>query len=501
VVPGGCAAATIRAAHGPREHRKGVVNSVSSGDREDLERDLNLEQTWSRIQNRLQTSLPDTVYQTWLSSLRPLRLDRSAIILEAPRGARSWVQRRFGPTLTAAATNANPALQRVEVVEPDESRGTTKDLAALPRTALRHGFETFVIGNANRFAHAAALAVAEMPGQAYNPLFLHGPSGVGKTHLLQAIAAYASTNNPALATRYATAETFTNEFLDALRHDDRLDGFKRSYRACDVLLIDDIQFLDGKVQTAQELFHTLDDAIAAGAQAVLSADRPISQLSALEPRIRERLKGGLVVDLAAPDFSARLAILQRLASESAGRPQEDVLEHLARRMKTNVRSLEGALTRLAAYASLTGNAITLPLADEILHHLYPDSESLPASSKPTVLAIQELVAKAFQTDRAALISSGRNRRLVYARQIAMYLSRELTDLSLPAIASQFGGRDHTTVLHSHRKIKQLLANNEETNNLVSTMKRSLTLHTQGASQLSTASPSSKRPSDKPRRLH
>jgi chromosomal replication initiator protein len=445
-----------------------------------LAQDHNLERTWTDIQTCLRASFPETVYQTWFAELRPVRVEGAVIYVSAPSRVREWVERRFGAALSATATANVPGLQRLELVD-EHARPTSRDHSGQPsvleRSRLTCSFETFVIGPQNRFAHAAALAVAEMPAQAYNPLFLHGPPGVGKTHLLQAIGTYTATHSPAMSIHYSTVESFTSNFIHALRHD-RVEAFKKTYRQTDLLLLDDAQFLDGKTKTAEEFFHTIDTAIASGCQVAISADKPPSAMPMLESRLRERLQAGLLVDLHPPDFQTRLTILGRLTTRDPALREagsQEILEHIARQVTTNVRALRGALTRLTAYASLTGTSITLPIVDDVLTHLYDSPAGLSKrSAAPTVDRIQAAVSEALGVEAADLVSARRNRRLVYARQVAMYLSRELTDLSLPAIATRFGGRDHTTVLHAHRKIKNLILTEDQTRALASELVELLT---------------------------
>jgi chromosomal replication initiator protein len=441
--------------------------------RRDLQSDPHVEETWSRIKDDLRAAFPDSVYQIWLSSLKPLRIDRSTIYLEAPKQIGDWVKRRFGSALGAAVGITDPSLQRVEIVSAQEaSAARTFVPAAQPQARrssslkLTRSFDSFVIGDGNRFAHAAALSVAELPGHSYNPLLLYGPSGVGKSHLLQAIGSYVSEHDDSARIHFTTAECFTGDFTTALRRD-HIDDFKRTYRECDLLLLDDIQFLLGKERTAEELLHTIDSALAAGAQVALSSDRHPCELELLTPRLRERLQAGLVIDVPPAESGTRLTILRKLAVSFPGiADQDDVLQHLAHSLPSNGHTLAGALTRLAAYVSLTSAELTTSLAEELLHQLYPQSATAP--STPTVAHIQSTVAALLDLTTDDLHSPKRGRRLVYARQLAMYLCRELTPQSLPAISSQFGGRDHTTVLHGHRKIRELLLTDPYTQRMVRT---------------------------------
>jgi chromosomal replication initiator protein len=438
-----------------------------------LQTDPHVEETWSRIKDDLRAAFSDSVYQIWLSSLEPLRIHGSTIYLEAPEHTRDWVKRRFGSALDAAVGITDPSLRRVQIVTAQEASAVR---ASVPATGsggrgpsslkLNRSFDTFVIGDGNRFAHAAALTVAEMPGHSYNPLLLYGPSGVGKSHLLQAIGSYIAEHDDGARIHFTTAESFTSDFTTALRRD-HIDDFKRTYRRCDLLLLDDIQFLLGKERTAEELLHTIDAALAGGAQVVLSADRHPSELELLAPRLRERLQAGLVIDLPAANAETRLTIVRKLAAAFPSiLDHDDVLRQLAHRLPSNGHTLAGALTRLAAYVSLTGAELTPSLAEELLHQLYPQSPTTPAA--PTITHIQATVAALLDLTPEDLRSAKRGRRLVYARQLAMYLSRELTPLSLPTISSQFGGRDHTTVLHGHRKVRELLLTDPDTQRTVRT---------------------------------
>ena len=322
----------------------------------------------------------------------------------------------------------------------------------LTRLNPKYTFDTFVIGASNRFAHAAAVAVAEAPAKAYNPLFIYGDSGLGKTHLLHAIGHYARNLFPHVKVRYVNSEEFTNDFINSIR-DDKAANFQRRYRDVDVLLIDDIQFLQGKVQTQEEFFHTFNTLHNANKQVVITSDVPPKLLSGFEARMRSRFEMGLLTDVQPPDLETRIAILRKKAIQERLSVPDDVLEFIASRISTNIRELEGALIRVTAFASLNRQPVDMSLAEIVLRDLIPDD----ASSQVTPATIMAQTAAYFGLTLDDLQGQSRSRVLVTARQIAMYLCRELTDLSLPKIGQQFGGRDHTTVMHADKKIRQLMA--------------------------------------------
>jgi chromosomal replication initiator protein len=342
---------------------------------------------------------------------------------------------------------------RPELARPGTGRGAGSRSPAEPaRLNPKYTFETFVIGASNRFAHAAAVAVAEAPAKAYNPLFVYGESGLGKTHLLHAIGHYAHSLYPGVRVRYVNSEEFTNDFINSIR-DDKASAFQRRYRDVDVLLIDDIQFLQGKVQTQEEFFHTFNTLHNANKQVVITSDLPPKQLAGFEERMRSRFEWGLITDVQPPDLETRIAILRKKAIGERLQVRDDVLEYIASKISTNIRELEGALIRVTAFASLNRQQVDLSLAEIVLKDLIPADDT----SEITSATIMAQTAAYFGLTMEDLCGSSRSRVLVNARQIAMYLCRELTDLSLPKIGQQFGGRDHTTVIHADRKIRHLMA--------------------------------------------
>jgi chromosomal replication initiator protein len=341
---------------------------------------------------------------------------------------------------------------------PRDRPGHQQEQAPRPVSArlnMKYTFETFVIGSSNRFAHAAAVAVAEAPAKAYNPLFIYGDSGLGKTHLLHAIGHYAQTLYNGLKVRYVSSEEFTNEFINMIR-DGKQDGFRRRYRDVDVLLVDDIQFLENKEGTQEEFFHTFNTLHNASKQIVISSDRAPKRLVTLEDRLRSRFEWGLLTDVQPPELETRIAILRKKAIQEGLNAPPDVLEYIASRISTNIRELEGALIRVTAFASLNRQGVDMSLAEIVLKDLIPESQGSGAP-QITAATIMGQTAAYFGLSIEDLCGTSRSRVLVTARHIAMYLCRELTDMSLPKIGQQFGGRDHTTVINADRKIRSLMA--------------------------------------------
>jgi chromosomal replication initiator protein len=395
--------------------------------------------------------VPCSTYSLWLEPLEAIGVEGETLYLAAPEGIRAWTERRYSALIVEALQECDATLSQVSFAEPREIEGGLEsDVELNPN----YTFERFVIGPGNRIAHGAALAVAEAPSEAYNPLFLHGPPGLGKTHLLAAIANYLRENAPALSVRYATAESFTNEFVGALKTSGN-EAFKARYRDLDVLLIDDVQFLEGKPATEEEFFHTFNALYESGSQLVLSADRIPSELSTLASRLRDRFEWGLTVAVEPPNLATRLTVLRRLVEEAGVEIADaDALTELANRIEANVRQLHGALTRVLAHASLMAR----PLSSELIAEVIPGSRS----SRPTsVEEIQQRVAETFGISRAELVGSSRAATPLRARQVAIFLTRDLTDLSLPQIGRLYGGRDHTTVLNSLRRVEASLDEDTE----------------------------------------
>jgi chromosomal replication initiator protein len=357
-----------------------------------------------------------------------------------------------GDALGAGPDGAGPALVEVPGMRRPRPGTQVPEQIELTRLNPKYTFDTFVIGASNRFAHAAAVAVAEQPAKAYNPLFVYGDSGLGKTHLLHAIGHYARNLFPHVKVRYVNSEEFTNDFINSIR-DDKAANFQRRYRDVDVLLIDDIQFLQGKVQTQEEFFHTFNTLHNASKQVVITSDVPPKLLTGFEARMRSRFEMGLLTDVQPPDLETRIAILRKKAIQERLSVPDDVHEFIASRISTNIRELEGALIRVTAFASLNRQPVDMSLAEIVLRDLIPDD----STSQVTPATIIAQTAAYFGLTIEDLQGQSRSRVLVTARQIAMYLCRELTEMSLPKIGQQFGGRDHTTVMHAEKKIRQLMA--------------------------------------------
>lgn len=390
------------------------------------------------------------------------------VIQNQIKGALEEALRQVFDAEVILAISIDPDLTPVSQEEPEEtpSKDFTKEATensrpqpAPPSTSNEFGrlnpkyvFDSFVIGQSNRFAHAAAFAVAEAPAKAYNPLFIYGDSGLGKTHLLHAIGHYARRLYNGVRVRYVNSEEFTNEFINSIRYDEGT-SFKKTYRNVDILLIDDIQFLSGKEATQEEFFHTFNALHNHNKQVVITSDLPPKQLSGFEERMRSRFEWGLLTDVQPPELETRIAILRKKANGEGLHAPDEVLEYIASKISTNIRELEGALIRVTAFASLNRQDVDLPLAEQVLKDLITDE----GDPHITASMILDQTAEYFKLSLEELKSKSRTRTLTNARQIAMYLCRELTDLSLPKIGQEFGGRDHTTVIHADRKIRELMA--------------------------------------------
>jgi chromosomal replication initiator protein len=423
------------------------------------------DEIWRMVLGALRTHLSDANLNTWFSSARPVDVTGDTFLLEVPHPyARDWIESRYLELLRTALQNVVGRPLEIAFLtseslpeEPDDppppAPGPPTPETEGPRPHEfhpRYNFDSFVIGSSNRFAHAAALAVAEAPAEAYNPLFIYGGAGLGKTHLLHAIGHYVRLCHPGLVVRYVSTEQFMNDFIQALQRR-TIPQFHSRYRAADILLVDDIQFLEGKERTQEEFFHTFN-ALHPKSQIVLSSDRPPKKISTLEERLRTRFEWGLITDIQPPDLETRLAILRKKAETEKLAGPPEVLDFIASRIQTNIRELEGALIRVAAYASLTRSPVSLELAQDVLQSLLPHAHE----AQVTADLVISVAADYFSLSPEEIKSANRSRPLVTARQISMYLCRELTDLSLPEIGKRFGGRDHSTVIHATTKIRKQL---------------------------------------------
>jgi chromosomal replication initiator protein len=430
---------------------------------------LTAEDLWTEVSERLQSALNESTFRTWFSDAEGLELSDEAFRLRVPNDfSREWIEGHFLGLIDAAVRDAVGDERRIDLIV-QEAAAPTEAQPPVPEPSPRveglnpkYTFDSFVIGSSNRFAHAAALAVAEAPAQAYNPLFIYGGTGLGKTHLLQAIGHYIGEHSQDLSVCYVTSERFMNDFINSLR-DKRIEGFKQRYRTFGVLLIDDIQFLEHKERIQEEFFHTFNTLYEAGKQIVISSDRPPRQIATLEQRLRSRFEWGLMTDIQPPDLETRIAILQKKArTDGIQVADADLMTFIAGRVSTNIRELEGALTRVVAFASLTGRPMTVDLAQDVLRDVFPQGEAAQVS----IERIQDEVSERFGLSKDELIGDKRSQNIVYPRQVAMYLSRELTDSSLPKIGRHFGGRDHTTVIHATSKIARLIREDRSVYNLV-----------------------------------
>ena len=427
---------------------------------------------WTLAAEDLRRVLSEGNFTAWFGRVSPRDLDGSTLVLNVPNAfSKEWIESRYSEDLGAAVARAfGGPLGVVLVVDAEASAPETEtdppaEIVAeaavatvpphqvtveRPRFHPKYTFDSFVIGASNRFAHAAALAVAEAPAEAYNPLFIYGEAGLGKTHLLHAIGHYVVEMNPGTVVRYVSTEQFMNDFIFALQSR-TIPDFHRRYRAADLLLVDDIQFLEGKERTQEEFFHTFN-ALHPKSQIVLTSDRPPKKIPTLEERLRTRFEWGLITDIQPPDLETRLAILQKKAATEGLSVPPDVMSFIASKIQTNIRELEGALIRVVAYSSLTRSDVTLELAQSVLQSLLPNGQE----ARVTADLVVSVAADYFGITPEEIRSASRSRPLVTARQMAMYLCRELTDMSLPAIGRAFGGRDHSTVIYAKDKVRELI---------------------------------------------
>jgi chromosomal replication initiator protein len=402
---------------------------------------------WNRVMLSLREEIGATSYEIWFPQVKFSAYRNDKIYISVPNNlTREWVESRYLDTIQKRFRDLTN--QNINVVL---TTGAEKD-GVYPLLNPKYTFDTFVVGNSNRFAHAACYAVGESPSRAYNPLFIYGGVGLGKTHLMQAVAHHILKKNPSYSVVYVSSEQFTNELISSIK-DDNTSGFRNKYRNMDVLLIDDIQFLAGKERTQEEFFHTFNTLYESNKQLVISSDRPPRNIPTLEDRLRSRFEWGLITDIQTPDLETRIAILRKKAQTENLNISYDILDYIANYIESNIRELEGALIRLAAYATITNKPLNMDTASEALKDILPP----PRPKKITIERIQKVVSQYYGTELSEMISKKRNKQLVYPRHTAMFLSRKMTDASFPQIGDQFGGRDHTTVMHAIEKLEKELS--------------------------------------------
>ncbi len=445
-----------------------------------------LKSLWEKTLNIIKGEMSEVSFNTWIKSCEPLSISSTTIKISVPNAfTQDILEKRYKDLVVNSIEAACSKVYNVdflvasdiqEVEEKEEKNSKADDKSSVnvndemsSTLNPKYTFDSFVIGNSNRFAHAASLAVAEAPAKAYNPLFIYGGVGLGKTHLMHAIGHYALQNNSNAKVVYVSSEKFTNELINAIR-DDRNEEFRNKYRNVDILLIDDVQFIAGKERTQEEFFHTFNELHDANKQIILSSDRPPKEIPTLEDRLRSRFEWGLIADIQPPDFETRMAILKKKADVEKLNVANEVMVYIATKIKSNIRELEGALIRIVAYSSLTNRPITVELASEALKDIISNKQN----KNITIDVIQDVVAGYFNLRVEDLKSQRRTRNVAYPRQIAMYLSRKLTDMSLPKIGEEFGGRDHTTVIHAYEKISDTLNTDESLQHTVNDITKKLT---------------------------
>lgn len=446
--------------------------------------DTDLNNLWEKTLNIIKSELSEVSFNTWIKSCQPISMSNTSIKISVPNSfTQDILNKRYKDLVANSIKAVCSKLYDIEfVILSDASdKENSKIKSDKPTRSIivndemsstlnpKYTFNSFVIGNSNRFAHAASLAVAEAPAKAYNPLFIYGGVGLGKTHLMHAIGHYILESNPNAKVVYVSSEKFTNELINAIK-DDKNEEFRSKYRNVDVLLIDDIQFIAGKERTQEEFFHTFNALHDANKQIILSSDRPPKEIPTLEDRLRSRFEWGLIADIQVPDFETRMAILKKKADVENLNVANDVMGYIASKIKSNIRELEGALIRIIAYSSLTNREVSVDLATEALK----DIISKKQGKHVTIDAIQDIVASYYNLRIEDLKSQRRTRSIAYPRQIAMYLSRKLTDMSLPKIGEEFGGRDHTTVIHAYEKISENLKTDDTLQHTVNNITKKLT---------------------------
>lgn len=449
-----------------------------------METDLN--ELWQKTLNIIKGEMSEVSFNTWIKSCEPISISSDTIKISVPNSfTQDILEKRYKDLVANSIKVICSKLYKIEFLissdlnlkeikkEPKVTPQKNKSIIVNDEMSTtlnpKYTFDSFVIGNSNRFAHAASLAVAEAPAKAYNPLFIYGGVGLGKTHLMHAIGHYILQNNPNAKVVYVSSEKFTNELINSIK-DDKNEEFRNKYRNVDILLIDDVQFIAGKERTQEEFFHTFNALHDANKQIILSSDRPPKEIPTLEDRLRSRFEWGLIADIQIPDFETRMAILKKKAEVEKLNVANEVMIYIATKIKSNIRELEGALIRIVAYSSLTNREITVDLASEALK----DIISKKQGKNITINLIQDIVSSYFNLRIEDLKSQRRTRNIAYPRQIAMYLSRKLTDMSLPKIGEEFGGRDHTTVIHAYEKISDNLNNDENLQHTIETLTKKLT---------------------------
>ncbi|GAA0726665.1 chromosomal replication initiator protein DnaA [Clostridium malenominatum] len=448
---------------------------------------IQLNDIWEKTLNIIKGELTEVSFNTWIKSITPLKLENNTLYLVVPNDfTRGILSSRYKDLIANGLKLITSKKYNIEFYISSEDTSASSEVIKKDTTEIKRGatvvvndemstmlnpkytFDSFVIGNSNRFAHAASLAVAESPAKAYNPLFIYGGVGLGKTHLMHAIGHYVLQNNSKAKVVYVSSEKFTNELINSIKDDKNVE-FRNKYRNVDILMIDDIQFIAGKERTQEEFFHTFNALYEANKQIILSSDRPPKEIPTLEDRLRSRFEWGLIADIQAPDFETRMAILKKKADVEHLNIPNEVMVYIATKIKSNIRELEGALIRIVAFSSLTNKEISVELASEALKDIISNKQS----KQVTIELIQDIVSSYFSLRVEDFKSARRTRNVAFPRQIAMYLCRKLTDTSLPKIGEEFGGRDHTTVIHAYEKISTSLKEDESLQNTVNDLTKKI----------------------------